>query len=217
MTKRLADFLRLPAIMRALVVAALCAACTGRDVRPDDLSAAAHREEARRERSTADARRARAEQLGPVSRKEESRRSAELHADHARQHERAALELERSEDATCRGFAVAERAGCPLLLGVETLIDVPGGVRVEFDRDSDVGRIVAHVRCHLAYERTRGFETPLCPLYLRGVHVERMLDSRVVDILAADPQTVTEVRQRAREQSIPARLEQERMLPSDDE
>jgi hypothetical protein len=78
-------------------------------------------------------------------------------------------------------------------------------VRVRFGGDADVASVVNHMRCHLAYARTRGYAVVEdCPLYVRGVHVERIGDSRVIDILADSHAAVRVVRLRAREESIPA-------------
>ena len=197
----------------------LLIACAEPAPKPDDMSAAAHRAEADRERAAARAHlaefRPAALELAPLL---PERQSLELYplatynptayhveaasrrVEHARAHERAAAELERFEEQECRGFAPEVRAACPLLLHVEDIVDVPGGVRVRFAGEVNVAAVVAHMRCHLAYARARGFEIETCPLYVRGTRVERLLDSRVVDVLGADPE---ELRRRVRDEARP--------------
>src|SRR5438046_2113205 len=80
--------------------------CAHRDTRPDDLSAAAHRQVAERESALA---------AGEYSPTERHLRTAADHARHAREHERAAAELERFEDSACGPLPAAERAACPVM------------------------------------------------------------------------------------------------------
>jgi hypothetical protein len=51
---------------------------------------------------------------------------------HAQEHDQAAAELERFEDAACHELPAASRAACPLVHDVVGITDVPGGVRVAF-------------------------------------------------------------------------------------
>jgi hypothetical protein len=210
---------------RLFVVLALQLGCAEPAPKPDDMSAAAHRAEADRERAAARAQLAEyrpgAVELAPLLSTQPDRQPWYLypqatynptahHVDaassrfaHARAHEAAAAELERFEEEECRGFPPTTRAACPLLLHVEDLVDVPGGVRLRFASEVNVGAVVAHMRCHLAYARTRGFEVPTCPLYVKGTRVERVLDSRVVDVLGSDRAAADEIRHRAREEAKP--------------
>jgi hypothetical protein len=190
--------------------------------RPDDMSAAAHRAEATEEKQAARAQLAdfRPERpaLGVLVPNRPDRGPSELqsavynptqdhvhlahaHLEHAAAHERAAAELERFEDGACGPIPSAERGACPLLVGVALLADVPGGVRLGFDPSVDVGAVVARMRCHLAYARTRHFEMAGCPLYTPGLTIARAA-THVVDLIAADVTGVATLRQRAREEVV---------------
>ena len=66
-----------------------------------------------------------------------------------------------------------------------------------------VDAVVAHMRCHLAYARTRGFDTALgCPLYVRGTEIRRARDPRAVEIVGRDATVTNEIRSRAREEAL---------------
>ena len=180
-------------------------------VRADDMSAAQHRNEAQREQAAADQQMARTQDAGAAPARsdpqafdpnEGPRRRAEAAREHARQHESAAKFLERFEDEACAGVPAASRAACPLLGPLESLEDVPGGVRVTFADKSRVKTAIAEMRCHYAYARARHFdETVGCPLYMKGIEVRPSLDPRAVEIVAHDEATTTLIRARAREQA----------------
>lgn len=195
------------------------------------MSAAAHRAEAERERDAARAALAAVEtrlpgevQLVPGSltqrgpwidpHPEAEKRegppvleAAVEHSRHARAHERAAVELERVENAECRGLPAETRAACPLLHDVVTIDNVRGGVRVRFAKTVSVPDTVAHIRCHLAYARARAFaDADDCPLYVRGVEVASD-GPHAVRLTSADAErreVVTRIRQLARKQALPA-------------
>jgi hypothetical protein len=215
--------------MRKLIIFPFILACAPLPVRPDDMSASEHRTAAAKEREKA---RDAMENYNPqapdaaywlpsdMARSDDpgvlfvapifnptigAVYDADRHLEHAYQHERAAATLEHFEDVACADYPPPERAACPLLSGVDQMVDVPGGVRIRFDHSVDVASIVSHMRCHLAYARTRGYEVVAdCPLYVRGVHVERVGETRVIDILADSRLAVRNVRLRAREEAVPA-------------
>ena len=197
-----------------------------RAVRPDEMSAAAHRQEARREseaargdlqefkssssqRSTVHVGRATPE--GGVffdsddydPRNDYLLRAQQLRR-HAQQHEAAARALESFEEEECKEFSPAIRAACPLLGPVVEIVDIPGGIRARFAETVRVDAVVAHMRCHLAYARTRGFDTALlgCPLYVRGTELRRASDPRAVEIVGRDATVANEIRSRAREEAL---------------
>jgi len=198
--------------------------CAGRGqaVKPDEMSAAQHHEEARRESAAAqsevDQHRASGAQPRPFSDvsggdylysvpvynpTDVHLAAAESHRDHARQHERAARYLERYEEYECRDFPPSSRAACPFLGPVVQIDDIPGGVRVRLQDGARVDAIVAHMRCHYAFARARAFaETSSCPLYLRGIEIKKGLDPMSVEITTPDRGQVDEIRRRSREEAI---------------
>jgi hypothetical protein len=215
----------------APALALLVAGCASSAPKPDDMSAAAHRGEADRERTEArallsraadparserpivpgvDARRGpwvdpypEVEKQGPAS-----LQRADVLLRHAREHERAAAELERFEEAECRELPAASRAACPLLHDVVGISDIPGGVRIVFADAVAVPDVVAHIRCHLAYARARAYAgAEDCPLYVRGV--EASADGGHAILLRATHDSGRGMEQRirelARQQAVPGR------------
>jgi hypothetical protein len=194
-------------------------------VKPDEMSAANHHQEAQREAAKAreEARLYRpgvtlpvpsADPFGPhdltvvpvYNPSEAHLQQAEQHREHARQHERAAQFLERFEETECRAFPPSSRAACPLLGPVVRIDDIPDGVRVTFKEGVDVDDVIAHMRCHFAYARARGFEVAAgCPLYVRGIDIRRALDPMAVEIVSADKKVAAEVRARSREEAVVVR------------
>jgi hypothetical protein len=209
----------------ALVVGAACAG-TQPGVKPDDMSAADHRDAARHERELAqqnarlyDPGASRASPLAPPAAPgsdvvfpasiynptEGYLREADKHREHARQHERAAAALENFEEGACREFPAQTRAACPLLGAVTTLEDVPRGVRVTFAAGTRVDAVVEHMRCHYAYARTRAFDPRVtCPLYMPGISIRRA-GALAVDLVAPDEAHVAELRTRSREEAAYAK------------
>jgi hypothetical protein len=227
---RRTPFVTATAVAIAIAVALLgCGgAASQRPPRPEDMSAEAHRAEAGHERDLArdqmshyDPTQTSADPpfidnglrpapflLFPMNRYNPTERrlaAADAHLRHAEQHERAAAALERFEDAQCGALPADTRAACPLLLEVVQIVNVPGGVRIVFTREVPLDAIVARMQCHLAYARTRGYDTADdCPLYVRGVRIERIPGLPAIDILARDPATIEQIRSRARKEAIPA-------------
>ena len=200
----------------------------GGSVKPDDMAAAQHREEAARENEAA---RQHARDYHPnaavpspfrttntagagdyafstsvYNPTEANLRRAEQHRAHAREHEKAAEALERFEAAECFNFPPSTRAACPLLGPVSRIDDTAGGVRVTFAPGTRVDAVLAHMRCHYAYARTRGFEeATTCPLYLRGIDIKPAKDPLAIEITTADAAQVGELRARSREEAVYAR------------
>jgi hypothetical protein len=212
-----------------LVLAAAGTSCgTGKDaVKPDDMSAAQHRDEAARESEAA---RQHAKDYNPRATVPSPFRPAggpgsdyafplsvynptegqlqrvDEHRAHARAHERAAEALERFEAAECFNFPPASRAACPLLVPVTRIDDVAGGVRVKFAAGTRVDAVLAHMRCHYAYARARAFAEEIsCPLYMRGIDFKQSADPLAIEITTGDGGQVAELRARSREEAVYAR------------
>ena len=211
----------------AVVVFAIAlGACGGaKNVRPDEMSAEAHRSESSRENASAahDASQydphARVEHavihgaVGGVAEPVESVTTynptafhltdAARHAKHARQHEAAATELEHFEGAECGALSPRVRAACPMLAPIKRLQEIPGGVRIEFVDGADVGMLTAQMRCHLAFARARAFAgVPDCPLYIKGIEIQASPDRRGIDFTTTDRATATEIRRRANDLQV---------------
>jgi hypothetical protein len=198
----------------ALLASLLTLSCAHTQVRPDDMSADSHRREATRlddaARQELDAYQPNAitgvDTKVPLSYPMDIYNPTSYHLDeaarltaHAREHLAAAAELERFEDQECRDFPAQTRAACPLLGPIVARRDLPDGVVLELSSSIDTTALVAHMRCHLAYARTRAFEgVPDCPLYLRGVRVDRAGPHSIV-IVADDPKTAGRIRADAEE------------------
>ena len=217
-------------LVTALALASAAAAAgscgTSREaVKPDDMGAAQHREEAARENEAA-RRHARdydpkatvpstfhqaggptsgdyAFPLSVYNPTDPQLRRADEHRAHARQHEKAAQQLERFEAAECVAFPPAARAACPLLRPVERVDDLGDGVRVTFTAGTPVDAVFAHMRCHYAYARTRAFDDAVsCPLYLRGIEIKRAKNPLAIDITTKDWQRVRDVQTHTREEAV---------------
>jgi hypothetical protein len=203
----------------ALGAAALLFGGCARNVRPDDLSAAQHRAEAEKERAAAE------QHLGAYDPKARSilhtthggaegvvvasetsvsynptewqLSEAQRHSRHAKEHEAAAAQLEGFEASECSGFAPSVRAACPVLGPVEQLETLPDGVRFHLAASVDANTALAHMRCHLAYARARGYPET-CPLYLKGIEI-RSGGPHAVDIVSRDGKVVRAIQRRAQE------------------
>jgi hypothetical protein len=205
-----------------MVLALASCAGAGPAVRPDDMSAAQHHDEARREESAArretalyDPGAARPSPLRDATGDDwlhtvptndltdRHLAEAEKHRAHARQHEAAARFLERSEEVECRDIAPAERAACPLLGPVVAITDIRGGVRVVFQDGTPVEAVVARMRCHYAFARARAFEPAItCPLYVRGIDIQRAVDPMAVDLTAQGGAAAQAIRARSRDGAV---------------
>ena len=95
------------------------------------------------------------------------------HRSHAEAHEAAAAALESFEDEACKELPPKTRAVCPLLGQIDGAKNVSDGVAVIPSSAVNREALVAHMRCHLAYAATGGFEgMDSCPLYVKGVTLE---------------------------------------------
>jgi len=136
----------------------------------------------------------------------ENRARADRLERHAQQHLAIATGMKVFEEDACRGIAAPERSACPLLGPVAFIEDIPGGVRAHFTTKANVDAIAAEIRCHLAYARARGFQqVASCPLYVRGLAMNRSGGDDTIDLVSADPVVAAEVRRRAREEAVVAR------------
>ena len=199
-----------------LSVLATCGA-GNQAVKPDEMGAGAHRQEATRERQLAGAERSKYHpeedrpiggankgEIGASSNPTEGHlATAAQHEKHARQHEAAARALEKFEEGECGKLPSSSRAACPLLGPVRSLEDIPGGVRARLVSATPVDAVVAQMRCHYAFARARGFsENVTCPLYIRGIEIKRGDGPDAIEIVSLDPSVEREVRARAREEAV---------------
>jgi hypothetical protein len=213
-----------------LLAAGACISRSPTVIKPDEMSAAEHRRQAAREQSMAreydrtlehdplvwqqplEAPAGFVFPISPLNREmaervaEDDRNIKQANAlrDEARQHKRAARTLEKFEKAECGGTPASARAACPVLGPLAQLDDIPGGVRATFSDPARVDGVVAQMRCHFAYEQTRGFdEATACPMYLPGIDIRQAVDNpAAVDVTSADPRVADELREQAREQAV---------------
>jgi len=188
-------------------------------VNPDEMSADQHREEAERERRKAGDQRKQyrpsaertvvmPDKAGVIfdhpvyNRTDVHLAHAATMEKHARQHEAAAKYLQKFEEGECVQFAPAIRASCPLLGPVIRIDNIPGGVRVWLAPGVSPDAVVAHMRCHYAYARTRAFENTTCALYVRGIEIRRGHDPATIEIVSPAPAGEQEIRARSREESL---------------
>lgn len=200
------------------VVVIFLGGCGGpQDARSEELTAREHDEEAAREDRAADEHDARydpesatmAQGAASVSTfygtdvynpSEGQPALAEGHRDHAVAHRAVAEELRVYEEGTCGHFPVSTRAACPLLLGLGSVDDVDGGVRLRFTEGTDVAPIVEHIRCHIAFSAARGTEgIEHCALYVPGASVRA--DGTDVALTTDRAEHVAELRRRANRQA----------------
>ena len=195
-------------LMLGLVLGACSGAAKGS--RPDDMSVAGHREASEAEAREAeqhegrfdpDARATRGGRPGgvranlPFAEREynptahHESEGAE-HREHARQHEQAAKALEAFEDASCSQIAPTVRGACPLgAIAGTTLLQ--NGVRLTVAAGTPVEAVVAHMRCHVAYARSKALVgMDGCALYLRGLQVALSADGKSVEVTSDDPEVV---------------------------
>ena len=207
--------------MRSLIgaVVLLLAGCAVHDdVRPDDMSAAAHRIEAAKDDTLAAQQQARYDPSArefelsslpggdgawvPVSgnpTRDELQQAQALRA-HARAHVNAAKALETFEDAECQSVPKEERGACPLLGPVARVEAISTGLRITLAHPELTEVVVARMRCHLAFARTRAFDVPSCPLYVRGLDIQPGAKPGTIELRGATPAAIDEIRKRAPEE-----------------
>ncbi len=204
--------------MAALATAGLAVlvvpGCATPGTRPDDMSADEHRAAAAHEEGESEHH---ADQYDPDAEvgqairageyefaetyynpTENHQRSAERHKTHAAEHLAAAKALEGFEQAECASFPPKTRAVCPILGNVVASQPTPSGATLTLAKDVNVAAAAAHVRCHLAYARTKGHKgMPGCPLYLKGV--QSKTNGNTIDLTISDAEQVKELQRRAAE------------------
>lgn len=204
-----------------LLVASSCGSSRPSVVKPDEMSAAEHRREAARERALAEADYARfqptaTQPMGGVASPHEGPRlypidvyrfnptekaldEAERHLRHAREHEAAAAALEQYEEAECTELSPKMRAACPLLGPVQAIDDLADGVRIRYAAGTPIAPVVAHMKCHLAFARARGWkDAGDCPLYMKGVAIAAASDGASIDVRSDDATVAREIQVRSR-------------------
>jgi hypothetical protein len=96
-------------------------------------------------------------------------------------------------------FTSTARAACPVLGPVAAIEDLSDGVRLRLTEGASVEAILAHMRCHLAFARTRGFpESSDCPLYMRGVDITKSADGLAIELRSKEPKVIRELQLRSR-------------------
>lgn len=172
------------------LVAASCASTLPPGANPHDMSAEEHREHAAEERAKAQVHE---ERYNPSAGDEVAAggpfgygfgvsvynptghhaEEAAEHRAHAKAHEAAAAALEQFEDEACKELPPKTRAVCPLFGQIDAAKNLSDGVAITPSSDVNRDALLAHMRCHLAYAATEGFEgMDACPLYVKGVTLE---------------------------------------------
>ncbi len=123
---------------------------------------------------------------------------------HSLAHGQLAIEMQRFESVECHGIPPKARAACPLLGPVTAIRDVSSGARVEFPKLVSVDDMLGRMRCHYSFAKARGFSevAAACPLYMRGLHLERSPDGQAIEITVSPAGMVDEMRKRVREEAI---------------
>lgn len=200
--------------MGSAAFAALLLACAGSpDPVREDLTAEGHEREAEEEEREAEDHEGRynphATTAGGATARfgvdaynptEAQLAAAEEHRAHAEAHRQRAAELRAFEEAQCSEFPAETRAACPLLVGLERVEDVGGGVRMTFARDADITPVVEHIRCHLAFAAAQGRDgMEDCALYVSGAELE--VSDGAVLLTTTERAQVAELRRRVRAQA----------------
>ncbi len=219
-----------PSIVRKIPVLSLLSllglACTTSPTRvdPEEMSAQAHRDEARHEQSEANMHQ---EAFDPAAARpspfrdrggegdslsgiplynptEGHLRQSDWHRQHAQAHQIAAEKLERFEVSACDGIPAKERAACPLLIRVTNIDDIDKGVRVTFKGGTDLTPILKNMQCQQAYAKARGFadHSDSCPIYMGGLDIRQAKNQTAIELTANLPSTVEAVRRNIRAQAI---------------
>jgi hypothetical protein len=147
------------------------------------------RQERRHELPAAGPQEGRATMLITVNPTQGHQSRAEAHRKHALEHEIAAIKLQAFEDAACQALTAAERGSCPTLIAT-AIEKLPQGIRLRCAPEQ-VDKLVAEMRCHLAFAKARGYDSPyLCPFALQGVTATAAPERQGVDLSADNPATV---------------------------
>ncbi len=176
-------------LLAAMISSILVGCATTPGARPEDMSAKSHEEAAAKEAAKAEEHAAKYDPAGTSAQSSGSDAAfegadfnptdvhnlqAEKHRRHAADHAAAAEALKGAEEEACRSIASDSRSWCPLLGPVAATQNTSNGVRVTVRKGTDVGALIARIRCHVAFANTQGREgMDRCPLYVAGVQVER--------------------------------------------
>ena len=208
-------------VRAATVVIALLGGCASARVKPDDMSAAAHRAEARDERRAAATEKraydpsqttehveilvdAAAAGGGAVVRTDSNPTAAHLQnadeaMEHAKAHDKAARELENFEDKECAGIPSRDRFACPITGRVTRVETTQDGVRLYPAQSATVADVTARMRCHYAFAQARGFDdSDSCPLYIKGLTIRLSSDQQAIELAGASPTVIAEIQRRTR-------------------
>lgn len=203
---------------RTLLVALI--ACIGSNcahTRPEQMTAAEHREEATRHEAEAAQEQAQFdpaqthEHLAPRTPLAEPGVGLVLYnptAGHlaeadrqmraAFEHLKSARQLEKFEDVACTGISVAERTSCPLLAPqLESVEEIAQGLALHLKPTAPAKTLAIQMGCHLAYANANGFDRAPCPLYVRGIRIS-LKGTRTIELRSLDPTVAREVRLEAR-------------------
>jgi hypothetical protein len=94
------------------------------------------------------------------------------------------------------------RAACPVAGPIKGVQDIPSGVRFAVAEDAPLDAVLAHMRCHFAWARTRGFaQLPGCPIYIKGISIQAGADGHSVEVTAGDKATIADLQRRSRQES----------------
>ena len=191
--------------------AVVWSACSAPRVQVDETTAEGHKAEAAKERKEAKAERAKFDpgaavvrEVGPsgpagtegaagvlitVNPTSGHLAEAEAHARHAKEHEAAAAQLAKFEDAACQGVPQADRASCPMLFS-DVRGTLPNGVHL-YTGSTKLAPVLAAIRCHLAFARAHGYgEESLCPFAIKGVVANASEDRTGVDLTSTDAEAI---------------------------
>lgn len=114
---------------------------------------------------------------------------ADAHAQHAKQHERAAIALEKFESVECKSVPPAERLSCPTVMS-DSLVTLVNGVRMHVG-PKRLPVVLAYMRCHLAFGQAHGYgDDALCPFAIKGVVANAAADQTGVELTSTDPAAV---------------------------
>lgn len=115
--------------------------------------------------------------------------------EHAAAHRAVAEQLRAFEQQECAEFPADTRASCPLLLGLQSVENIDGGVRMHFSSQLDLAPVVDHIRCHIAFAAAQGREgIEHCALYVHGAQVR--VEGNSVILTTDEPANVEELRRR---------------------
>ncbi len=95
----------------------------------------------------------------------------------AAEHSAAATALKTFEDKACANIAKEQRAACPLFASaVKTVSSTSSGIRLLLTPSASGEDIYRRLSCHLAFAQANGFDSPSCPLFVKGAQLRRMSD-----------------------------------------